>query len=156
MLYNYIVQILYGHEYDFLQRYQANLAKLWDKIIADRETFILKRRGKEDLAVLPADDVSSFQETLYLLSSPANATRLLESMEDHRYWVGTRRKTALRVLDLIEAIMRDPFQGIGKPEALKYLGPGIWLQRITKQDKIVYILEEKPIFFLHTRSRYRR
>lgn len=68
---------------------RQNLAKLWDKIIADRETFILKRRGKEDLAVLPADDLKSLQETLYLLSSPANATRLLESIEWARRGEGT-------------------------------------------------------------------
>ena len=60
---------------------RQNLAKLWDKIIADRETVILKRRGKEDLAVLPADDLASLQESLYLLSTPANASRLLESIE---------------------------------------------------------------------------
>ena len=68
---------------------RQNLAKIWDKIIADRETIILKRRGKEDLAVLPADDLSSLQETLYLLSSPANATRLLESIEWARRGEGT-------------------------------------------------------------------
>ena len=60
---------------------RQNLAKLWDKIIADRETVILKRRGKEDLAILPAEDLSSLQETLYLLSTPANARRLLESLD---------------------------------------------------------------------------
>lgn len=60
---------------------RQNLAKLWDKIIADRETVIIKRRGKEDLAVLPAEDLASLQETLYLLSTPANAGRLLEAVE---------------------------------------------------------------------------
>ena len=74
--------------------------------------------------------------------------------EDLRYWVSTNRKTALRVLDLVEAIMRDPFQGIGKPEALKYLGPGIWSRRITKQDRIVYIVEGKQIVFLQARFHY--
>ena len=74
--------------------------------------------------------------------------------EDLWYWVSTNRKTALRVLDLIEVIMRDPFQGIGKPEALKYLGPGIWSRRITKQDRLVYIVEEKQIVFLQARFHY--
>ena len=60
---------------------RQNLAKLWDKVIEDRETVILKRRGKEDLAVLPADDLSSLQEALYLLSTPANSARLLEAIE---------------------------------------------------------------------------
>ena len=45
-----------------------------------------------------------------------------ECLEDLRYWVDTNRKTALRVLDLIEAARHDPFAGIGKPEPLKHLG----------------------------------
>lgn len=47
-----------------------------------------------------------------------------EFIEDLHYWVETDRKLALRVFDLIEAILRDPFEGIGKPEPLKYLTPG--------------------------------
>jgi hypothetical protein len=42
------------------------------------------------------------------------------------------RKTALRVLDLVEAVMRDPFSGIGKPEPLKHLGGGVWSRRVIK------------------------
>lgn len=76
--------------------------------------------------------------------------------EDLRYWVSKNRKTALRILDLIEAIMRDPFQGIGRPEALKYLGPGIWSRCITKQDRLVYIVEEKQSVFLQARFHYTR
>ena len=37
-----------------------------------------------------------------------------------RYWVETNRRVALRVLDLVEAAIRDPFHGVGKPEPLKY------------------------------------
>ena len=42
--------------------------------------------------------------------------------------------------------MREPFEGIGKPEALKYMGPGIWSRRITKQDRLVYIVEDDASF----------
>lgn len=59
---------------------RQNLARIWDRVIADRETVILKRRGKEDLALLPAEDLSSLLETLYLIGTPANAKRLLESI----------------------------------------------------------------------------
>ena len=48
-----------------------------------------------------------------------------EFREDLAYWIKTDRKTALRAFNLIEAILRDPFHGIGKPEPLKYLSPGI-------------------------------
>jgi toxin YoeB len=44
-----------------------------------------------------------------------------EFREDLRHWAATDRKTALRVLDLVEAVLRDPFAGIGKPEPLKHL-----------------------------------
>ena len=44
-----------------------------------------------------------------------------EFRQDLRYWIETDRKIAIRALELVEAIMRDPFTGIGKPEPLKYL-----------------------------------
>jgi toxin YoeB len=46
-------------------------------------------------------------------------------IQDIHYWVETDRKLALRAFDLIEAILRDPFEGIGKPEPLKYLAYGL-------------------------------
>ena len=51
--------------------------------------------------------------------------------EDLAYWVRTDRKTALRLLRIVEEVMRDPFRGIGKPEPLKGLGPGVWSRRLT-------------------------
>ena len=48
-----------------------------------------------------------------------------EFIEDLRYWVETDRKLALRAFELIEAILREPFEGIGKPEPLKYLAPAV-------------------------------
>jgi toxin YoeB len=60
-----------------------------------------------------------------------------EFREDLRYWVETDRKTALRIFQLIEAVMRDPFKGIGKPEPLKFLGPGVWSRRITQEHRLV-------------------
>ena len=56
-----------------------------------------------------------------------------EFREDLRYWMETDRRVALRVLDLIEAVMRDPFSGIGKPEPLKYLAAGTRSRRITQE-----------------------
>ena len=61
-----------------------------------------------------------------------------ECMEDLRFWVDTNRKTALRVLDLVEAALRDPFTGIGKPEHLKHFGGNVWSRRITQTDRLVY------------------
>ena len=56
----------------------------------------------------------------------------VEFREDLRYRVETDRNTALRVLQLIEAVIRDPFAGPGKPEPLKYLFAGCWSARHTQ------------------------
>lgn len=78
----------------------------------------------------------------------------LEFREDLRYWVETDRRTALRIFTLIEAIMRDPFDGIGKPEPLKYLGSGVWSRRITQEHRIVYLVRDERIDFLQARYHY--
>jgi toxin YoeB len=77
-----------------------------------------------------------------------------ELREDLRYWVQTDRKVALRVFDLIEAIMRDPFTGIGKPEPLKYLSSGTWSRRLTQEHRIVYLVRDGRIDFLQARYHY--
>jgi toxin YoeB len=77
-----------------------------------------------------------------------------EFIEDLRYWVETDRKVAMRALSLIEAILRDPFSGIGKPEPLKYLGPDAWSRRLTQEHRIVYIVRDDRIDFLQARYHY--
>jgi len=77
-----------------------------------------------------------------------------EFREDLRYWVETDRKVALRALDLVEAIMRDPFVGIGKPEPLKYLAAGTWSRRLTQEHRIVYLVSNDRIQFLQARYHY--
>lgn len=77
-----------------------------------------------------------------------------EFIEDLRYWVQTDRRTALRAFDLIEAVMRDPFVGIGKPEPLKYLLAGAWSRRLTQEHRIVYLVREERIDFLQARYHY--
>jgi len=77
-----------------------------------------------------------------------------EFREDLREWVRIDRKIALRVLDLVEAIMRDPFTGIGKPEPLKYLTPGAWSRRLTQEHRIVYLVSDDRIDFLQAKYHY--
>lgn len=78
----------------------------------------------------------------------------LRVREDLRYWVATDRGTALRVLDLVEAIMRDPFSGIGKPEPLRYELSGAWSRRLTREHRIVYQVSQDRITFLQARYHY--
>jgi toxin YoeB len=77
-----------------------------------------------------------------------------EFREDLKYWVETDRKTVLRIFQLIEATMRDPFQGIGKPEPLKFLGSGVWSRRITQEHRLVYLVGQEKIDFLQARYHY--
>jgi toxin YoeB len=77
-----------------------------------------------------------------------------EFRDDLRYWVKTNRKIALRALDIVEAILRDPSRGIGKPEPLRYLGAGVWSRRLTQEHRIVYLVREDRIDFLQARYHY--
>ena len=77
-----------------------------------------------------------------------------EFREDLRYWVETDRRVALRALNLVEAILRDPFTGIGKPEPLKYLASGTWSRRLTQEHRIVYLVSGERINFLQARYHY--
>lgn len=77
-----------------------------------------------------------------------------EFREDLRYWVKNERKVALRAFDLIESIMHDPFDGIGKPEPLKYLTAGAWSRRLTQEHRIVYLVRDDRIDFLQARYHY--
>jgi len=77
-----------------------------------------------------------------------------EFRDDLRYWVETERKTAVRALELIEAVMCDPFTGIGKPEPLKYLATGVWSRRLTQEHRIVYLVRDDRIDFLQARYHY--
>lgn len=77
-----------------------------------------------------------------------------EFRQDLKYWVQTDRNTALRVLELIEAVLRDPFSGIGKPEPLKYVLAGCWSRRITQEHRLVYKVSERRIDFLQARYHY--
>ena len=77
-----------------------------------------------------------------------------EFRDDLRHWVKQDRNTALRVLDLIEATLRDPFGGSGKPEPLRYLLAGCWSRRITQEHRLVYKVSEERIDFLQARYHY--
>jgi toxin YoeB len=75
-------------------------------------------------------------------------------LEDLRFWIETDRKTALRLLQMVEAILRDPFVGLGKPEPLKHLSTGAWSRRLTQEHRVVYIVEQERVRFLQARYHY--
>jgi toxin YoeB len=85
--------------------------------------------------------------------------RRLASFDPHfrsdlRYFVEQDRKLALRLLDLLEAVLRDPFEGVGRPEPLKYLGPDVWSRRLTDEHRLVYRVLDDRGDFLQARYHY--
>jgi toxin YoeB len=77
-----------------------------------------------------------------------------EFLQDLRFWVKNERGVAVRVLDLVEAVMRDPFEGPGKPEPLKYVLAGCWSRRVTQEHRLVYRVTDEGIDFLQARYHY--
>jgi toxin YoeB len=77
-----------------------------------------------------------------------------EFRDDLRHWARTERKTALRVLELVEAVLHDPFDGVGKPEPLRFYLTGCWSRRITEEHRLVYLVVDERIDFLQARYHY--
>lgn len=77
-----------------------------------------------------------------------------EFVEDLRFWVTANRRVALRALDLVDAVLRDPFSGLGKAEPLKYLASGTWSRRLTEEHRLVYLISDGRVDFLQARYHY--
>ena len=66
-----------------------------------------------------------------------------EFRQDLAWWIKNDRKTALRTMELVEAVVADPFAGIGKPEPLRFELAGCWSRRITQEHRLVYRVQGK-------------
>ena len=67
-----------------------------------------------------------------------------QAFEDLTWWIGQDRKTALRIMRLIENTQKTPFEGLGKPEPLKHDLSGLWSRRIDQKHRLVYeVLEDR-------------
>ena len=77
-----------------------------------------------------------------------------EFLEDLQHWVEQDRRTARRLMQLMNAVVRDPFDGIGKPEPLRHLGSGVWSRRITHEHRFVYVVKDTAVEFLQGRYHY--
>ncbi|MBC8953979.1 Txe/YoeB family addiction module toxin [Xenorhabdus sp. PB62.4] len=76
------------------------------------------------------------------------------SWEDYLYWQQTDKVILKRINQLIKDIHRHPFEGIGKPEPLKYNLAGFWSRRITEEHRLVYSVEEDQIMIAACRYHY--
>ncbi len=77
-----------------------------------------------------------------------------EFLKDLQHWIRVDRKNAVRVLEIVLDVMRDPFSGLGKPEPLKYLGPNIWSRRLSLEHRVVYVVRNDRVDFLQARYHY--
>ncbi len=78
-MYRRPVQFLYMVETTYTSL-RENLASVMDRVVNDREVVIVRRKGDQRVAMLPADELSGLLETAHLLRSPRNTQRLLDAM----------------------------------------------------------------------------
>lgn len=76
------------------------------------------------------------------------------AFEDLAWWIKQERSKALRIIDLIKDVQRDPFKGIGKPEPLKHQLKGCWSRRIDHEHRLVYQVTNEKIRILACRYHY--
>ncbi len=77
-----------------------------------------------------------------------------EAWEDYLYWQQQDKRMVERINKLIPETMREPFLGIGKPEALKHALFGFWSRRITDEHRMVYRLENNELQIAQLRFHY--
>lgn len=77
-----------------------------------------------------------------------------DAWNDYIYWQTQDKKTLKRINSLIQDIMRNPFDGIGKPEPLKYHKSDYWSRRIDETNRIVYKAENNSITIASVKSHY--
>jgi len=83
-----------------------------------------------------------------------NVTFTPTALDDLRYWLKTDKRQAERVLALLEEIRRTPFEGIGKPEPLRFQLAGCWSRRIDREHRLIYQVEETEIVVIACRYHY--
>ncbi len=77
-----------------------------------------------------------------------------EAWEDYLYWQITDKKIRNRINELIKAIQREPFKGIGNPEPLRHNLSNYWSRRITVEHRLVYKLESQSLLIAACRHHY--
>lgn len=78
------------------------------------------------------------------------------SWEDYTSWLKEDKNMLKKINELIKDIQRNPFEGKGKPEPLKYDLSGLWSRRIDREHRLVYQIKEKEILIYSCRYHYDR
>lgn len=77
-----------------------------------------------------------------------------KSLSDYNEWALLDKKTFKRIIKLITAILRDPFEGEGKPEPLKHEYSGYWSRRITKEHRLIYAVTDTHVNIISCKEHY--
>lgn len=77
-----------------------------------------------------------------------------EAWEDYMYWQESDKKILKRINDLIKAISREPYEGIGDPEPLKFNWSGFWSRRINREHRLIYTVENDTVLIAQCRYHY--
>lgn len=77
-----------------------------------------------------------------------------QAWEEYLYWQKIDKKLLYRINELIKAIMREPFTGIGKPEPLKHSLIGYWSRRINDEHRLVYKVEGDSLLIAQCKLHY--
>ena len=77
-----------------------------------------------------------------------------QAWKDYLYWQEHDRKTLQRINNLLKEIMRTPFEGSGKPEALRFTYSGYWSRRIDFEHRLVYKKVDDAILIAQARYHY--
>lgn len=75
--------------------------------------------------------------------------------DDYKYWLQADRQVLKRINRLIDDALRDPTDGIGKPEPLKHMLAGAWSRRITDEHRLVYLVDDEDLVILQARFHYK-
>jgi toxin YoeB len=77
-----------------------------------------------------------------------------ESWEDYLYWQKHDPAKVKRINELLKDITRNPFDGLGKPEPLKYKYAGFWSRRIDAEHRLIYQVQQESILIAKCRFHY--
>lgn len=74
--------------------------------------------------------------------------------DDYQQWLAEDRAVLKRINRIIEDTLREPFDGIGKPEPLKHMLQGVWSRRITEEHRMVYLVQDGDLVIVQLRYHY--
>lgn len=83
-----------------------------------------------------------------------NVEFTVSAWDDCIFWQNTDKKIVRKINELIKAIERDPFEGIGKPEPLKHAYAGCWSRRISDEHRLVYKIDGQTLVIFQLRFHY--